>query len=78
MEVNNKYQIGQKVYFLNNGKAKCDEVNEVKSITFFVYKDSMSIMYGFQKDSLNKYECEVFATEEDLKAEVFGNLIDFV
>ena len=75
MEINNKYQIGQKVFFLNNGKAKCDEV---KSITFFVYKDSVNIMYGFQKDSQNKYECEVFATEEDLKAEVFGDLIDFV
>ena len=47
MEINNKYQIGQKVFFLNNGKAKCDEV---KSITFFVYKDSVNIMYGFQKD----------------------------
>ena len=68
MEVNNKYQIGQKVYFLNNGKAKCDEV---KNITFFVYKDSMSIMYGFQKDSLNKYESEVFATQEELKTSIF-------
>jgi len=75
MVINNKYQIGQKVYFLNDGKAKCDEV---KSVCIFVYKDSMSIMYGFQKDSLNKYESEVFATEEDLKESVFGNLIDFV
>ena len=71
MEVNNKYQIGQKVYFLDNGKAKCDEV---KNITFFVYKDSMNIMYGFQKDSLNKYESEVFATENALKESVFGEL----
>ena len=71
MEVNNKYRIGQKVFFLNNGKAKCDEV---KSITFFVYKDSMSIMYGFQKDSLNKHESEVFATENALKESVFGEL----
>ena len=71
MEVNNKYQIGQKVYFLNNGKAKCDEV---KSVSIFVYKDSMSIMYGFQKDSLNKYEHEVFATAEELKETVFGEL----
>ena len=75
MEVNNKYQIGQKVFFLNNGKAKCDEV---KSVCIFVYKDSVSIMYGFQKASATKYENEVFATEEDLKAEVFGDLIDFV
>ena len=71
MEVNNKYQIGQKVFFLNNGKAKCDEV---KSVCIFVYKDSMSIMYGFQKDSLNKYECEVFATQEDLKTSIFEEM----
>ena len=68
MEVNNKYQIGQKGFFLDNGKAKCDEV---KSVCIFVYEDSMSIMYGFQKDSLNKYECEVFATQEDLKTSIF-------
>ena len=71
MEVNNKYQIGQKVYFLNDGKAKCDEV---KSITFFVYKDSVNIMYGFQKDSTSRYEHEVFATENALKESVFGEL----
>ena len=71
MEVNNKYQIGQKVFFLNNGKAKCDEV---KSVCIFVYKDSMSIMYGFQKDSLNKYESEVFATQEDLKTSIFEEM----
>ncbi len=40
MEVNNKYQIGQKVFFLNNGKAKCDEV---KNITFFVYLNSATL-----------------------------------
>ena len=68
MEVNNKYQIGQKVYFLNNGKAKCDEV---KSVCIFVYKDSVNIMYGFQKDSTSRYEHEVFATEEDLKTSLF-------
>ena len=68
MEVNNKYQIGQKVFFLDNGKAKCDEV---KNITFFVYKDSVNIMYGFQKDSSSRYEHEVFATQEDLKTSIF-------
>ena len=68
MEVNNKYQIGQKVFFLDNGKAKCDEV---KSVCIFVYKDSVNIMYGFQKNSLNKYESEVFATQEELKNSIF-------
>ena len=71
MEINNKYQIGQKVFFLNNGKAKCDEV---KSVCIFVYKDSMSIMYSFQKDSTSRYEHEVFATENALKESVFGEL----
>ena len=71
MEVNNKYQIGQKVYFLNDGKAKCDEV---KSVCIFVYKDSMSIMYGFQKDSTSRYEHEVFPTEEDLKTSIFEEM----
>ena len=71
MEINNKYQIGQKVFFLNNGKAKCDEV---KSVCIFVYKDSVNIMYGFQKDSTSRYEHEVFATENALKESVFGEL----
>ena len=71
MVINNKYQIGQKVLFLDNGKARCDEV---KSMSVFVYKDSMSIMYGFQKDSLNKYENEVFATQEDLKTSIFEEM----
>ena len=71
MVINNKYQIGQKVFFLNNGKAKCDEV---KNITFFVYKDSVHIMYGFQKDSSSRYEHEVFATENALKESVFGEM----
>ena len=35
MEVNNKYQIGQKVFFLNNGKAKCDEVKNFLEVRGF-------------------------------------------
>lgn len=75
MEVNNKYQIGQKVFFLDNGKAKCDEVT---NISIFVYKDSTTILYSFQKASASKYEEEVFPTETDLKAYVFNDLVNFV
>ena len=75
MEISNKYQIGQKVFFLDNGKAKCDEV---KSITAFVHEKSTTIMYDFQKTSANKYEKEVFPTEGELKAFVFDDLINFV
>ena len=71
MEVNNKYQVGQKVYFLDNGKAKCEEV---MCVIFFVYRDSVSISYSFQKGSANKYENEVFPTESELKTYVFEDL----
>ena len=76
MEINNKYQIGQKVFFLDHGKAKCDEV---KSISVFVYEKSVNIMYNFQKTGLVcKYEEEVFPTEAELKGFVFDDLINFV
>lgn len=71
MEVNNKFQIGQKVFFLDNGKAKSDKV---KSISIFVHENSINIMYDFQKSAANKYENDVFATETDLKAYVFDEI----
>lgn len=74
MEINNKYQIGQKVFFLDNGKAKGDEVT---SLSIFVYRDSVRILYSFLKASTSKYEEEVFATEADLKGFVFDDLINF-
>ena len=75
MEIKIKYQIGQKVFFLDKGKAKCDVV---KSMCVFVYEKSTSVMYSFQKASTSKYEDEVFPTEADLKGFVFDGLIDFV
>ena len=75
MEIKNKYQIGQKVFFLDEGKAKCDVV---KSITVFVREKSTTMMYDFQKSSANKYEKEVFPTEGELKEYVFDDLINFV
>lgn len=75
MVINNKYQIGQKLFFLENGKAKCDVV---KNLSIFVYEKSTSVMYSFQKTSTSKYEDEVFPTEADLKGFVFDGLIDFV
>ena len=75
MEINNKYQIGQKVFFLADGKAKCDEV---RCVNIFVYEKSVNISYSFEKVSASKYEDEVFPTEAELKAFVFDDLIDFV
>ena len=72
IEINNKYQIGQKVFFLDHGKAKCDVV---KSISVFVYESKVNIVYDFQKTELaSKYEDEVFPTEVELKAFVFDEL----
>ena len=43
MTVNNKYKIGEKVYFINTeNKAMCDEV---KAIYVYVYEDYMSVVY---------------------------------
>ena len=71
MEIKIKYQIGQKVFFLDKGKAKCDVV---KSMCVFVYEKSIRVLYGFQKTSESIYEDEVFPTETALKEFVFSSL----
>ena len=41
MTINNKYHLGDKVYFINTeNKAMCDEV---KAIYIYVYKDYTSV-----------------------------------
>ena len=71
MEVNNKYQIGQKVYFMHNDKARCDEV---KGMSFIVYRNSVHIVYMFQNSYPGMPENDVFETEAELKAFVFENI----
>ena len=71
MEIKIKYQIGQKVFFLDKGKAKCDVV---KSMCVFVYEKSIRVLYGFQKTSESIYEDEVFPTETALRDFVFSSL----
>ena len=76
MTVNNKYKIGEKVYFINTeNKAMCDEV---KAIYVYVYEDYMSVVYSLKESLETVKEENAFLTESDLKDYVFKDLIDFV
>ena len=76
VEINNKYQNGQKVYFLNS-KKQC-QCEEVTCINAFVYADGTVRVSYNTKSEVSLSEDEVFATEADVKDYVFKDLIDFV
>jgi hypothetical protein len=65
MDIKTKYNIGQKVWFAEEGDEKCEEVF---GIEVNVYKDKLFIEYLFANDSypygLN--ESELFPTKEEL------------
>ena len=76
MQVNNKFNIGDKVYFIDsNKKAKCDEIT---GFFVFVRSDRTKITYNLRDTSSSVDEQEVFASESDLKEYVFKDLIEFV
>ena len=76
MEVNNKFNIGDKVYFIDsNKKAAC---SVVKGIFVHVYNDNVSISYNLDSGLPSVDEEQVFASESDLKDYVFKDLIEFV
>lgn len=76
MQVNNKYNIGEKVYFINaKNKAEC---SVVKGVFAYAYKDHICIMYNLESSMSTVNEADVFATESDLKEYVFKDLIEFV
>jgi hypothetical protein len=76
MEINNKYQVGEKGYFLGkDNKAQCDEV---KTVCVYVYKDETRIMYDMAKAPSYISEEMVFRTDAELRQYVFGDLIEFV
>ena len=79
MKIDNKFENGQRVYFLN-GKKKC-QCEEVTCINVFVHADgTTNITYSTRSES-SLSENEVFATEDDLKDYIFSSennhLIDF-
>ena len=76
IQVNNKFNIGDKVYFIDsNKKAKCDEIT---GFFVFVRSDRTKITYNLRDTSPSVDEEQVFATESDLKDYVFKDLIEFV
>ena len=76
MQVNNKYNIGDKVYFINTeNKAEC---SVVKAVFVYVYKDHVNVMYNLESGMSTVDEEDAFATERDLKEHVFKDLIEFV
>ena len=76
IQVNNKFNIGDKVYFIDsNKKAAC---SVVKGIFVHVYNDNVSTSYNLESGGLSLEEELAFATESDLKKYVFNPLLEFV
>ena len=76
MQVNNKFNIGDKVYFIDsNKKAKCDEITGIFAV---VRSDRTKVSYDLKNKPTSVDEEHAFATESDLKEYVFKDLIEFV
>ena len=75
MTINNKYQIGQKVYYINtNNRAQMDKV---KSIHVYVYSNKTHIYYAMEQSGETHTEDEVFCSDAELKEDVFRDLLAF-
>ena len=76
IQVNNKFNIGDKVYFIDsNKKAAC---SVVKGIFVHVYNDNVRTSYNLESSLPSVDEEQAFATESDLKKYVFNPLLEFV
>jgi len=75
MKVNNAYEIGQKVYFIN-AKHKA-QMDTVKSIQVFVYRNKTNIHYAMEQSGETHTEDEVFCSDAELKEDVFRDLLEF-
>ena len=76
MTINNKYHLGDKVYFINTENRA--QVDEVSSIHAYVYSDHVNVIYCLKDSNETVNENEAFATEAELKDYVFKDLIEFV
>ena len=74
--IENKYGIGQKVYFLDNNK-KCKSMI-VTSVAAFVSEKRISLYYYSGKDTSPMGEDELFESPADMQQEIFGDLLEFV
>ena len=75
MNVNNVYQIGQKVYFINAQKKA--QMDVVSAIHVYVYPDKVNIHYAMEQSGETHTEDEVFCSDAELKEDVFRDLLEF-
>ena len=76
MQVNNKYKIGERVYFINTeNKAECDEI---QAVFVYFWKERTRVSYSMKSSFITVDESDVFATPADVKEHVFKDLIEFV
>ena len=74
--IENKYGIGQKVYFLDN-KKKCKSMT-VTSVAAYVSEKRISLYYSGKEHASPMGEDELFESPADMQQEIFGDLIEFV
>ena len=75
MNVNNVYEIGQKVYFINAQKKA--QMDVVSAIHVYVYPDKVKIYYAMEQSGETHTEDEVFCSDTELKEDVFRDLLEF-
>ena len=76
MTVNNKYRIGERVYFINDKKqAECDEI---QAVFVYIWKEKTRVSYSMKSSFITVDESDVFGTPADVKEHVFKDLIEFV
>ena len=76
MIINNKYEIGDKVYFINAENRA--QVDVVKSIHVYSYSDHVNINYAMEQSGEIHVGDELFRSEAELKEDVFRDLLEFV
>ena len=60
MTVNNKYRIGERVYFINDKKqAECDEI---QAVFVYIWKEKTRVSYSMKSSFITVDESDVFAT----------------
>lgn len=74
---NNKFEIGQRVIFMDREKKA--HQGEIESIGIFQYKNMQRIFYYLKDKYACFYENELFESKEELTNHIFQpDLIDFV
>ena len=78
LQVNNKFKLGDEVFFLNEKLRRVKGVIEGISVHIFSGDADMRVNYDLKKVGW-KSECELFASEAEMKHEIFNQpLLEFV